>query len=82
LDIDILRRNVPNRSAICRERVRVLSDDGGPIAGDEQIIALDAHPAIENRVFKPFAYRGHGALRRTRELLFNVENAVARMAAR
>jgi cardiolipin synthase C len=47
--------------------VRVLIDDGDTIAGDEQIIALDEHPAIENRVFKPFAYRGHGALRRTRE---------------
>jgi hypothetical protein len=38
--------------------VRVLIDDGDTIAGDEQIIALDAHPAIENRVFEPFAYRG------------------------
>jgi putative cardiolipin synthase len=60
-------------------RVRVLIDDGDTIAGDEQIIALDAHRAIEIRVFNPFAYRGHGRLLRTRELLFNASRLDYRM---
>ena len=33
--------------------VRVLIDDGETIAGDEQLVALDAHPQIEVRVFNP-----------------------------
>jgi cardiolipin synthase C len=60
-------------------RVRVLIDDGDTIAGDEQIIALDAHPAIEIRIFNPFAYRGHGRLLRTGEFLFNVSRLDYRM---
>jgi putative cardiolipin synthase len=60
-------------------RVRVLIDDGDTVAGDEQIIALDAHAAIEIRVFNPFAYRGHGTLRRTGEFLFNAARLDYRM---
>jgi putative cardiolipin synthase len=60
-------------------RVRVLIDDGDTIAGDEQIIALDAHPAIEIRIFNPFAYRGHGRLLRTGELLLNASRLDYRM---
>jgi putative cardiolipin synthase len=52
-------------------RVRVLVDDGDTIAGDEQIIALDAHPNIEIRIFNPFVYRGHANLRRALEFAFN-----------
>jgi len=52
-------------------RVRVLVDDGATIAGDEQILALNAHPAIEVRVFNPFAYRGHANFLRAMEFLFN-----------
>jgi putative cardiolipin synthase len=60
-------------------RVRVLIDDGDTVAGDEQIIALDAHPAIEIRIFNPFAYRGHGRLRRHSEFLFNASRLDYRM---
>lgn len=60
-------------------RVRVLIDDGDTIAGDEQIIALDAHPAIEIRIFNPFAYRGHARLLRTGEFLFNASRLDYRM---
>lgn len=60
-------------------RVRVLIDDGDTIVGDEQIIALDAHPAIEIRIFNPFAYRGHGRLLRTGEFLFNASRLDYRM---
>jgi putative cardiolipin synthase len=52
-------------------RVRVLVDDGATVAGDEQIIALDAHPNIEIRIFNPFVYRGHNTLRRTIEFTFH-----------
>jgi putative cardiolipin synthase len=60
-------------------RVRVLIDDGDTLPGDEQIIALDGHPAIEIRIFNPFAYRGHGRLRRHGEFLFNVARLDYRM---
>jgi putative cardiolipin synthase len=77
-------------------RVRVLVDDGDTVAGDEQIITLDAHLNIEIRVFNPFLYRGHNNLRRTVEFLFNrprldyrmhnklliVDNAVALIGGR
>ena len=52
-------------------RVQVLVDDGATVAGDEQIIALDAHPNIEIRIFNPFVYRGHNTLRRTIEFTFH-----------
>ncbi len=60
-------------------RVRVLVDDGDTIAGDEQIIALGTHPDIEVRIFNPFAYRGHRALLRTVEFLFNASRLNYRM---
>src|SRR5580704_12492955 len=52
-------------------RVRVLVDDGATVAGDEQIITLDAHLNIEIRIFNPFVYRGHNTLRRTIEFAFH-----------
>jgi putative cardiolipin synthase len=52
-------------------RVRVLIDDGDTIAGDEQLVALDAHPQIEVRIFNPFAYRGHTMLFRALEFMFS-----------
>jgi len=54
-------------------RVRVLVDDGETIAGDEQLVALDAHDQIEVRIFNPFAYRGHVMLFRALE--FTLSNA-------
>jgi putative cardiolipin synthase len=60
-------------------RVRVLVDDGDTVAGDEQIIALDAHPNIEIRIFNPFVYRGHNKLRRTWEFLLHASRLDYRM---
>ena len=60
-------------------RVRVLVDDGDTVAGDEQIIALDAHPNIEIRIFNPFVYRGHSKLRRAIEFMFNSSRLDYRM---
>lgn len=54
-------------------RVRVLIDDGETIAGDDQLVALDAHPRIEVRIFNPFAYRGHSMF--LRGLEFTLSNA-------
>src|SRR5664279_1332949 len=50
-------------------RIRVLVDDGDTLPGDEQILALAAHPSIEVRVFNPFVYRGHSRVRRALEFL-------------
>ena len=52
-------------------RVRLLIDDGATSAGDEQVIALDAHPNIEIRIFNPFRYRGHNVVMRSLEYLLN-----------
>lgn len=43
-------------------RVRLLIDDGETTSGDDQITALEAHRAIEIRIFNPLAYRGHSDL--------------------
>ena len=60
-------------------RVRILVDDGDTVAGDEQILALNAHQAIEVRVFNPFAYRGHAAFLRGSEFLFHASRLDYRM---
>jgi len=60
-------------------RVRVLVDDGDTLAGDEQILALDAHPNVQVRVFNPFAYRGHSTLRRGLEFMFHASRLDYRM---
>src|SRR5471032_2561613 len=60
-------------------RVRVLIDDGDTIAGDEQLVALDAHPQIEVRIFNPFAYRGHFVLFRALEFTFSAARLDYRM---
>jgi putative cardiolipin synthase len=60
-------------------RVRVLIDDGDTLVGDEQIIALAAHPSVEVRIFNPFAYRGHSTSRRALEFMFNARRLDYRM---
>lgn len=60
-------------------RVRVLVDDGDTMAGDEQIIALDAHPNVQVRVFNPFTYRGHSTLRRALEFMLHASRLDYRM---
>jgi len=60
-------------------RVRVLVDDGATMTGDEQIIALDAHPNVQVRIFNPFAYRGHSSMRRTMELMLHASRLDYRM---
>jgi putative cardiolipin synthase len=50
-------------------RVRVLVDDGETVTGDEQLLALSGHPAVEIRVFNPWKYRGHNDLLRGAEFI-------------
>ncbi len=50
--------------------LRMLLDDGETARGDQQILALAAHPQVEIRIFNPFAYRGHIALVRAFEFIF------------
>ena len=50
-------------------RVRVLVDDAETVAGDEQLLALSGHPAVEIRVFNPWAYRGHNEFLRDAEFI-------------
>jgi len=67
------------RAADRNVRVRVLLDDADKVAGDEQIVALDAHPQIEIRIFNPFTYRGHDKLVRSVEFLFDAARLDYRM---
>ncbi len=39
-------------------RVRVITDDGETVSGDERILSLAAKPGIEIRLFNPLRYRG------------------------
>ncbi len=60
-------------------RVRILIDDGETIAGDERLFALAAHPAIQMRVFNPFAYRGHEHVLRALDFLLHKHRLDHRM---
>jgi putative cardiolipin synthase len=60
-------------------RVRVLIDDGDTLAGDEQIMELDAHANLEVRIFNPFAYRGHRKLIRSAEFMLHKSRLDYRM---
>ena len=60
-------------------RIRVLVDDGDTMSGDEQVLALSAHPGIEVRVFNPFVYRGHANALRALEFMFNARRLDYRM---
>jgi putative cardiolipin synthase len=52
-------------------RVRVLTDDGETVPGDERILSLAAKPGIEIRLFNPLRYRGRLKLLRGAEWLFD-----------
>jgi putative cardiolipin synthase len=52
-------------------RIRVITDDGEAVPGDERILSLAARPGIEIRIFNPLRYRGHLKLVRGAEWLFD-----------
>jgi putative cardiolipin synthase len=74
-----LLTNAVLRAAERGVRVRVLIDDGETIAGDDQLVALDAHPQVEVRVFNPFLYRGHFLFMRALEFTFSLARLDYRM---
>ena len=51
--------------------LRLLLDDGDTVPGDEQLVALAAHPQVEIRIFNPFFYRGHRSWIRDLEFSLN-----------
>jgi putative cardiolipin synthase len=58
---DLVGRHMVNavlRAADRGVRVRILLDDLGVAADDAHLLALDAHPNIEIRLFNPIALRG------------------------
>jgi len=59
-------------------RVRILLDDHGALM-KSLVLALDAHPRIEVRLFNPFAYRGENALARYVELVVHAPRLKHRM---
>ncbi len=67
------------RAAARGVRVRVLIDDGETVSGDEKIIALNADPHIEVRIFNPFIYRGHLKLIRAFEFMLSSSRLDYRM---
>jgi len=59
--------------------VRIITDDGETVAGDEKLLLLAAHPQIEVRVFNPFEYRGHNGALRALDFLFHKSRLDYRM---
>ena len=59
--------------------VRIITDDGETVTGDEKLLLLAAHPGIEVRVFNPFDYRGHNRLLRGLDFLFHKSRLDYRM---
>jgi putative cardiolipin synthase len=59
--------------------VRIISDDGETVPGDEKLLLLAAHPRIEVRMFNPFSYRGHNGFLRGMDFLFHKSRLDYRM---
>ena len=59
--------------------VRIITDDGETVPGDEKLLRLAAHPRIEVRVFNPFGYRGHNKALRAADFLFHKSRLDYRM---
>ncbi|HLZ97304.1 MAG TPA: phospholipase D family protein [Steroidobacteraceae bacterium] len=60
-------------------RVRILTDDGETVPGDERILSLSAKPGIEVRIFNPLRYRGHHEAFRNVDFLFEAGRLDYRM---
>ncbi len=45
-------------------RIRIITDDGETVRGDEKVLLLAAHPNIQVKVFNAFEYRGHNGVLR------------------
>lgn len=74
-----LIQNALLRAADRGVHVRIITDDGETVAGDEKLLLLAAHPNIEVRVFNPFEYRGHNHVLRAADFLFHKSRLDYRM---
>lgn len=59
--------------------IRIITDDGETVPGDEKLLRLAAHPKIEVRIFNPFGYRGHNKVLRATDFLFHKSRLDYRM---
>ena len=78
-DTGKLIQNALLRAADRGVHVRIITDDGETVAGDEKLLLLAAHPNIEVRVFNPFEYRGHNRVLRAADFLFHKSRLDYRM---
>lgn len=60
-------------------KVRLLMDDFDSVAWNERAVVLNAHPAIEIRVFNPFKKGRSGWAQRSRELITDLDRLNHRM---
>jgi cardiolipin synthase C len=59
--------------------IRIISDDGETVPGDEKLLLLTAHPGVEVRMFNPFSYRGHNPVLRAMDFLLHKSRLDYRM---
>lgn len=59
-----LIQNALLRAADRGVRIRIITDDGETVPGDEKLLLLAAHPNISIKVFNAFEYRGHNRVLR------------------
>lgn len=78
-DTGKLIQNALLRAADRGVHVRIITDDGETVSGDEKLLLLAAHPNIEVRVFNPFEYRGHNRALRAVDFLFHKSRLDHRM---
>jgi len=74
-----LVQNALLRAADRGVRVRIISDDGETVPGDEKLLLLAAHRNIQVKVFNAFEYRGHNTMLRAADFLFHKSRLDYRM---
>ena len=72
-------QNALLRAADRGVHVRIITDDGETVAGDEKLLLLAAHPNIEVRIFNAFEYRGHNGFLRGLDYTFHKSRLDYRM---
>ncbi len=74
-----LIQNALLRAADRGVRIRIITDDGETVPGDEKLLLLAAHPNIRIRVFNAFEYRGHNKVLRAGDFLLHKSRLDYRM---
>lgn len=60
-------------------RIRIITDDGETVPGDEKLLLLAAHPNIAIKVFNAFEYRGHNTALRAADFILHKSRLDYRM---